>query len=528
MITIYLLGILFLGSIGWYLMRLLKLAKLPPLPPGPKPLPLIGNVLDMPPHGCKEWLHWLKHKDEYGPISSVTAAGNTIIILNEARMAFDLFEKRGSQYSARPRMVMGAELGGWNRLVTMKSNPIEVRAHRKRINHHIGSTQALASFYPQQDSQINQFLLSVLAKPSDLLELVRSLVGANILQITYGYKVKPAGHDCLIELAEAIGERFNKAIEPGLWLVDSFPFLKHVPKWMPGAEFKRKAEAWRKLLTALAEKPYAFVRHQMAAGTHKPSFVSKQIEQAGGVMSPQEEHEIIWTAGVLYGAGADTTVSAISAFFLAMALHPEAQRKAQTELDRVVGCRMPAPEDRKNLVYIEAVIKEVLRWNPVAPVGVPHTTTEDDFYEGYRIPQGATLIPNIWAFMHDPQTYPDPMAFKPERFLECDGHAPELDPHKMAFGFGRRTCPGRFLADSNLYLTIARSLILFHIRKPVVNGQVMEPPEDFQPGIVSQPTPFELDIRPRSAEHESLLLSSSEQAKSEGHSALLEKIWSMQ
>ncbi|KAK1140890.1 hypothetical protein N8T08_009763 [Aspergillus melleus] len=462
-----------------------------------------------------------------GPISSVTAAGNTLIILNEAEIAFDLLEKRASQYCARPRMVMGPE-GGWNRVVSLKSNPLEVRAHRKRINHHIGSTQALSSFYPQQDVQINQFLSNVLSNPSEVLEHIRSVVGANILKITYGYTVEPVEHDCLIELAEEVGERFNVACQPGLWLVDSFPFLKHIPKWVPGADFKRTAEKYRKLLTALGEKPYAFVQHQMASGIHTPSFVSKQLEQAGGSLTPLQEHEIIWAAGVLYGAGADTTVSALSAFYLAMALHPEVQRKAQAELDQVVGYRMAVPDDRKDLPYLEAVIKEVLRWNPVAPLGVPHTTTEDDLYEGYRIPEGATVIPNIWAFMHDPKLYPDPMAFKPERFLQTDNHMPELDPHKMAFGFGRRTCPGRFLADSNLYLAVARSLTLFHILKPVVSGQVIEPPNDFQPGIVSQPAPFKLDIRPRSAAHESLLVSHSGGVKSEGHSALLDKIWSMQ
>ncbi|KAH8423690.1 cytochrome P450 [Aspergillus melleus] len=482
----------------------------------------------MPPQGCKEWLHWFKHKEEYGPISSVTAAGNTLIILNEAEIAFDLLEKRASQYSARPKMVMGPELGGWNRVVTLKSNPVEVRAHRKRINHHIGSTQALSSFYPQQDVQINQFLSNVLSNPSEVLEHIRSVVGANILKITYGYTVEPVEHDCLIELAEEVGERFNVACQPGLWLVDSFPFLRHIPNWVPGADFKRTAEKYRKLLTALGEKPYAFVQHQMASGMHTPSFVSKQLEQAGGSLTPLQEHEIIWAAGVLYGAGADTTVSALSAFYLAMALHPEVQRKAQAELDQVVGCRMAGPDDRNDLPYLEAVIKEVLRWNPVAPLGVPHTTTEDDLYEGYRIPEGATVIPNIWAFMHDPKLYPDPMAFKPERFLQTDNHMPELDPHKMAFGFGRRTCPGRFLADSNLYLAVARSLTIFQILKPVVNGQVIEPPNDFQPGIISQPTPFKLDIRPRSAAHESLLKSHSGEVKSEGHSALLDKIWSMQ
>ena len=84
-------------------------------------------------------------------------------------------------------------------------------------------------------------------------------------------------------------------------------------------------------------------------------------------------------------------------FFLAMTVFPEVQRKAQEEIDRVVGKdRLPTFNDRDNLPYIDATVKEVLRWHPVAPMGLPHTTTEDDVCEGYLIPKGAMLLPNIW------------------------------------------------------------------------------------------------------------------------------------
>jgi cytochrome P450 len=84
-------------------------------------------------------------------------------------------------------------------------------------------------------------------------------------------------------------------------------------------------------------------------------------------------------------------------FFLAMVLFPGVQRKAQEEIDRVMGStQLPGFEDRPNLPYINAIVKEVLRWHPVAPMGIPHMTTEDDIYRGYRIPKGAYLLPNIW------------------------------------------------------------------------------------------------------------------------------------
>jgi cytochrome P450 len=87
----------------------------------------------------------------------------------------------------------------------------------------------------------------------------------------------------------------------------------------------------------------------------------------------------------------------MSCFFLAMILYPEVQRKAQEEIDRVVGTRrLPSFDDRGNLPYVEAIVKEVLRWHPVAPMGLPHMTTDDIIFDGYLIPKGALIIPNIW------------------------------------------------------------------------------------------------------------------------------------
>jgi len=81
-----------------------------PLPPGPKGLPIIGNVADMPPKGGLEWQHWLKHKNIYGPLSSVTVFGQTIILLHDLEAALELLDKRGGKYSSRPRMVFAGEM----------------------------------------------------------------------------------------------------------------------------------------------------------------------------------------------------------------------------------------------------------------------------------------------------------------------------------------------------------------------------------------------------------------------------------
>ena len=119
-------------------------------------------------------------------------------------------------------------------------------------------------------------------------------------------------------------------------------------------------------------------------------------------------------------------------------------------------------------------------------------------------------------FTHDPQSYHDPLTFKPERFLNTSTststnghthtHTPEPDPHMYVFGFGRRICPGKLLADNALYLTIAQSLAVFSIGKAVEDdGREVEPEVKFQPGVVSHPVPYRNTIKPRSAHHEELI-----------------------
>lgn len=81
-----------------------------PLPPGPKGLPLLGNINDLPTPGILECHHWLKHKDLYGPISSLTVLGQTFVIVNDADIALELLSNRAAIYSGRPKMVFSGDM----------------------------------------------------------------------------------------------------------------------------------------------------------------------------------------------------------------------------------------------------------------------------------------------------------------------------------------------------------------------------------------------------------------------------------
>jgi cytochrome P450 len=144
-----------------------------------------------------------------------------------------------------------------------------------------------------------------------------------------------------------------------------------------------------------AEQPYSWVKEQMRNKKAKTSFLSQAIESLGTETSMEEVHR--WSSVSMYFGGSDTTVSSLMTFFLVMALFPDVQKKAQEELDRAIGGdRLPLTSDKANLPYIEAIVKETHRWHPVAPMAVPHCPLEEDSINGYRIPKGALVMPNVW------------------------------------------------------------------------------------------------------------------------------------
>lgn len=137
------------------------------------------------------------------------------------------------------------------------------------------------------------------------------------------------------------------------------------------------------------------------------------------------------------------------------------------------------------------------------PEGLPHLALEDDYYEGYYIPAGTTVLGNIWAMSRDEAVYKDAGAFRPERF---EGETPEDDPGAFVFGFGRRACVGLHFADSSLYIAIAYVLATFDISKAKdANGKDIEPKISFTAGLVNHLDPFPCSIRPRSAQATSLI-----------------------
>ena len=158
---------------------------------------------------------------------------------------------------------------------------------------------------------------------------------------------------------------------------------------------------------------------------------------------------------------------------LAMIAHPDIQKRAQDELDVVVGrSRSPTFADAPNLPYVQAMVKETLRWRAALPLGIPHSTTEDDWYEGMFIPKGTLCLTNLWQCNRDPAAYGDDATnFNPGRFLDEHGRpkpgpAETHDDWHCTYGFGRRACVGKHAANESLFISVATVLWAIKLECP--------------------------------------------------------------
>ena len=169
-------------------------------------------------------------------------------------------------------------------------------------------------------------------------------------------------------------------------------------------------------------------------------------------------------------AGGETTSAALLWWLLAMVAYPEVQNQAHAELDEVVGtARPPTFADIISLPYIRAMVKETLRWSPILPFGVPHASIADDWYEGMFIPKGTVCLQNMRVINSEEGFGSNAARFDPSRYLDERRPVRVFDGREeghMAFGFGRRICPGRYVAEGTLAIDIATLLWAMRFERP--------------------------------------------------------------
>ncbi|KAI0061733.1 cytochrome P450 [Artomyces pyxidatus] len=483
-----------------------RLSRQLPLPPGPKPLPIIGNLLDVPTKA--PWATYAKWAEQYGDVMSMTVLGKVMVILNSSTAVRDLLDKRGSIYSDRP-VVPFTELSGvahWDLSIIRYGEGWRIR---RRLMEHSFRPASIVQYRQMQKSKVHETLRRLLRNPLDFDSHIKQL-SSIVMSIVYGYDVKDH-NDRFIQIADASNRIGAEANTPGAFLVNDLPFLRYLPGWLPGMRFKAVAQQSKNIAREMIENPFDFVKENMRNGTSRQCFVRENLNKS----EKSDETAIAHVAAAIYGAGVHTTGSTIRTFLLAMALNPDVQQKAQAELDEVLGsAALPDFSDRPRLPYIEAICKEVIRWRTIVPLasyttGVPHATMESDVYGGHLIPKGSVIFANAWSILHDPAVYPNPDTFNPGRFLEAGGRVLDDSTLSSMFGFGRRICPGRHLADASIWIFVVSFLSVFNVSDARdVHGNKARHDHPYADFLVSDAAPFTCYISVRDERSEGLIVSS--------------------
>ncbi|EIW85503.1 cytochrome P450 [Coniophora puteana RWD-64-598 SS2] len=452
------------------------------LPPGPptewfwrKPIPAKDTHLAL--------AEWTK---QYGPAFTVRHGNNITIIVGRMQAAVDILERQGGVTLSRPEAVVGGTMLSQGRRLLMQPAGEIFRKMRKAVHEPL-QPKIAKTYSPIQFEAGKIFVLNILERP-DLFSHFADLYAATVtLKITYGRSAPSSFDHPDVARIHKITSRFLGTLKPGIYLAERFTWLQHVPGYAPEIKQYREEELAlfqeqvKKTLTSMDEK------------SGRPSFVKYMFEnpEAHGL----DEDTLAYLAGSLYGAGSETTAVGITRIIMAAALHPESQDKVLAEIDKLIGDRVPTCDDMGNLPQLDAFVQEALRWRPIVPLGFNHKATADFAWNGYHIPKGATVLGNHWALSRDPDMFPDPEKFNPERWLDAQGKLkPQSEIRYFYYGFGRRVCPGQYVANRSLFITTA---LLFWAFRVSHDPSSPVDPNAFDGGLIAHSMPFKVAFKPR-------------------------------
>ncbi|KAI0379560.1 cytochrome P450 [Hypomontagnella monticulosa] len=483
--------------------------------PGPKSFPIVGRVHDVPAEAS--WLKFYEWSKEYGPIYQTEMFGTVHVWISSEKIAFDLLSRRAANYSDRPLIPNLPDNRTSGHYLALSGRNDTWRRQRKLCQQLMTvSSNALLHEYPTKERDRFLYLLS--RDPSQYREYIEQFTARTVSRLSWG-----SPHPAQLLRVTTFG--LLETISPAGALPNVISWLMHIPTFL--SPWKQKENARHELEAGLLKGSVQYVHDRVNEGNAEPSFVRtfiNNLSKQGDESKWGNEAEATYVVGQMAIAGALTIGSPIQSFILAMLHYPDWQKKLQDEIDTVCEGRCPEWDDREKLPMLRAVVKEVIRWRPPVPTGIPHAIEKSDVYNGYHIPAGATIHALEWAITRDESVYPDADSFNPARWLEPSypTYKEPLTVHPnlagfSQFGFGRRTCQGVPIVEQDLFLTMGGMAWAFNLRKKrrADGSEVSVHWNEYTPLLIAKPKPFEFDALVRSEDREVVLRQMWETGKGE-------------
>lgn len=446
------------------------------------------------------------------------------IVIADRHLVKELVDKRSAKYNNRFPISAADLVHGGDHLVFMQMGD-RWRMRRKLIHQHFMDSAVEKKHIPLINAEAVQMMHDFCVEPGKHMIHPKRYSNSIIMSLLYSTRTPTSETPHMKSLYRMTGH-WDYLAEPGnAPPIDFFPIVRYLPeRWFKN--WKTWTTNVRKDMTEFCGGLLEKVQKRRAAQGSKNSFMDIVLDQNDKL--GMNDHELAFLGEVMMEGGSDTSSNATVTFIHAMTKYPEVLKKAQAEIDSVVGEeRSPVWSDYSKLQYITQIVKETMRWRPVLPQGIGHAAAEDDWINGMFIPKGALIMINSWGLHYDESRWKDPWTYNPDRYEGITALASELanasDVDKRdhyGYGAGRRICPGIHLAERTLWLAIAKLIWAFDIGPGMdEKGEVIEPDVKLETayaqGLLLQAKSFPCTIVPRSQARKVTIMREFEQAKVE-------------
>ncbi|KAH6791397.1 hypothetical protein C2S51_006403 [Perilla frutescens var. frutescens] len=471
--------------------------------------PLVGHLHLMSSHPSAGLLHVNLGRlaDKYGPIFRIRIGVHRVVVVSGWQLMKELFTTNDAAVSSRPNMRAGKHMAYDYAMLGFSMYGAYWREVRKLVATELFSSRRVELQRSVRVSETTKFINELYK----LWEEKRDGGGRALVDMKKGFGELTLN----VVMMMVAGKRFHGGdnaeearrcrqvmrdffhLSSTFVPADALPFLG----WLDIGGLEKRMKKTAKELDELVGEWLEEHRKREYSGEEKPrDFMDVMLSVVKGWDFECEYHVdtiIKATCGALISGGNDTT-SVVFIWALSLILnHPHDMKKAQEELDKHVGKdRRVNESDINNLVYLQAITKEILRLYPPGPLSGTRKLTEDCYVGGYHIPKDTWLIANLYKLHRDPQMWPNPLEFRPERFMKGDKNidVKGQDFELIPFGAGRRVCPGTNFALQMLHLVLASILQAFDLS--TVSDEAIDMTESN--GLTNmKATPLDVLISPR-------------------------------
>ncbi|XP_055362493.1 cytochrome P450 2K1-like isoform X1 [Betta splendens] len=431
-------------------------------PPGPRPLPLLGNLLQL--DLGRMYFSLVELSKKYGSVFTVYLGPKKVVVLAGYKTVKEAFVNHAEEFGEREKIRLLHEFTKGNGVVW--ANGDSWKETRRFVIRNLKDFGMGKKVCGEKIIEESHHLVEEIKKfKGEVFDTSRPLccAAANVIcSMVFGnrFEYDDPTFTSLIH-------HILKAHELLGGLSSQIFNLFGIGKWFPkNQEFLRVTDSTKEMVLQLVTGLEESLQPNMCRSLVDALLVKKQtLEDAEISNSHFHNENILMTVTQLFSAGTDTTATTLMWGLLLMAKYPQVQDQVQDEVRQVIGGRQVQPEDRRMMPVTDAVIHEVQRFANIVPMSLPHRTNRDVIFQGHTISKGTTLFPLLGSVLYDESEWEKPHSFYPAHFLDKDGKFVKRDAF-MPFFAGQRQCLGENLARMELFIFFTTLLQRFRFTPP--------------------------------------------------------------